>query len=209
MRLSITEQHLLEFAREELGEKLTDFLLAGLGEDVVTQSWRFIITYASGDSATSKRLVEVITHEPLDGTSHLPRQRDPLVLIALLRLLLRRRPASTNQIQYKPEEVLNLLGWDDTARAQNEIKEAVRRYFLLTYKWELNERELADTKLAVYTANDQMISQTQMFEVETEGSEHVERINSIVFNEHFIKQLLSRSLFEVDWKRVWSIKHAK
>ncbi len=206
MLLSTPEQHLLNFAREEFGEKLTDLLLAGLGEDVVALSWRFVINYAGGDGAPLKRHVEVITHEPLDGTSCLPRRRDPLVLIALLRLLVKGNGASINRLHYKEEEVLNLLGWEDTTETRSEIDEAVRRYFLLTYKWEMNESELKDKNLSVYTANNQMITETQKFEEEIRGSKPVKRINRIVFSEHFIEQLLSRSLFNVDWKRVWSVK---
>jgi hypothetical protein len=206
MHLSTHEQYLLDFAREEFGEKLTDFLLVGLGEDVVAQSWYLFITYAGGNGAPLKQHVEVITYEPLDGTSHLPRQRDPFVLIALLRLLLRGGSSSTNRIQYRPEEVLNLLGWDDTSESHVEVDEAIRRYCLLSYKWEMNESALADRKLSGYAVNERMIEETQMFEEQAEGSEKVERLHRIVFSEHFIKQLLSRFLFEIDWKRVWSVK---
>ena len=207
MKLSVPEQRLLAFARETFGERLTEFLTAGLGEDVTSQRWRFRISYAGGEGATLKRRLEVITYEPTDGSSYLPRRRDPLVLIALLRLLLEGDHISSNLLRYKQEDVLSLLGRKDSPKAREEIDGAVRRYFLLIYQWKMNRSELKNRNLAFYNSQENMISECEFLDSEAEGSDRVERVlNRIVFNQHFIERLLSRSLFGVEWDQVRSVK---
>jgi hypothetical protein len=88
MELSAGEQQLLDFAIGEFGEPLTQFLPAGLGEDKVRPRWRFIITYLGDERIRIKRTVKVISHEPEDGSSRLPRGRDPLLFLALIRMLI-------------------------------------------------------------------------------------------------------------------------
>src|SRR5438128_39142 len=87
MRLTARERRLVAFAQEQFGERLCTFLLAGLGEEGAGQRWRFVINYVGEDTSLLSRRVQVITYEPEDGSSYLPRRRDPLVLLALLHLL--------------------------------------------------------------------------------------------------------------------------
>jgi hypothetical protein len=199
MNLSAPEQRLVDFAHEQFGEHLSQFLLADLGEEVVGQRVRFIITYASSENALLKRHVEVITYEPTDGSSNLPRGRNPLVLIALLHLLMNGSQGSLNTLRYEQDEVLSLLGWKNTRKARREVDEAVERYFKLTYQWKMNKSELANAKLNFFTANEAMLSEYTSIDTENGKSERV------VFNEYFIEQLFSRSLFDVDWNNVRSI----
>jgi hypothetical protein len=199
MNLSVPEQRLLDFTREQFGEQLSQFLLAGLGEENIGQRGRFDITYASSENAILKRHVEVITYEPIDGSSYLPCGRHPLVLIALLHLLMNSNQGSLNTLRYQQAEVLSLLGWEDTQKARREIDEAVERYFKLTYIWKMNKSELADAKLNFFTANEAMFSEYESIETEDGKS------TRIVFNEHFIEQLLSRSLFDIDWNNARKI----
>lgn len=154
MKLSGPEQRLLDFAHGQFGGHLTLFLLAGLGEEAVGQRGRFTITYTSGKSASLKRHVEVITYEPADGSSYLPRGRNPLVLLALLYLLMNAEQGSLNILRYEQEDMLSLLGWKDTLKARWEVDEAVKRYFLLTYQWKMNKDELLRERLTFYTANE-------------------------------------------------------
>lgn len=205
MELSAPEQRLLDFSRERFGEQLSQFMLAGLGEEPTEQRWRFTITYAGDENAVLKRRVEVITHEPLDGSSCLPRGRDPLVLAALLRLLLEVNQRSPNTLSYEQGELLRLLGWKDTWKAGGEMEEAVRRYFMLTYKWKMNKRELARQKLNFYTSDESLISETNTLSEEDAGGRMKLLTSRIVFNERFIEHLRSQSLFGIDWSNVRSI----
>ena len=205
MRLSTSEQRLLDFSRERFGESLSQFLLAGLGEEPLGQRWRFTISYADDENAVLKRQVEVITYEPADGSSFLPRGRNPLVLAALLRLLLTGDPASPITLRFEPEEVLSLLGWKDTRKAGGEIDEAVRRYFMLTYKWKMNKSELTRRKLRFYTSDENMISETNILSEEDANGQMRRVVSQVVFNEHFIEHLIGRSLFGIDWNTVRSV----
>jgi hypothetical protein len=199
MKLSVSEQRLLDFAREQFGEHLSQFLLAGLGEEQVGQRGRFTITYASGENVALKRHVEVITYEPEDGSSSLPCGRNPLVLIALLHLLMTSNQGALNMLRYEQEQVLSLLGWKETRKARQEIDEAVKRYFLLTYQWKMNKSELQRERLTLYTVNEALISAHES--ISTEDG----KLSRIVFNEHFIEHLLSRSLFGIYWNSVRSV----
>jgi hypothetical protein len=198
MRRSAPEQRLVDFAREQFGEHLSQFLLAGLGKEEVGQRGRFTITYASRPSVL-KRQVEVITYEPADGSSYLPRGRNPLVLLALLHLLMSSDHGSLNTLRFQQEEVLSILGWKDTRKARREVDEAIERYFKLTYLWKLNKSELVDARLNFFTANEAMLSGYESIDTDDGKSLRV------VFNEYFIEQLLSRSLFGIDWSKVRSV----
>lgn len=205
MRLSAKEQRLLDFAHERFGEHLSQFLLTGLGEEPVVQRCHFIINYPGDKSLLLKRHVEVITYEPLDGSSYLPRQRDPLVLLALLYLLLHGEE-SLNSLRYDNADVLSLLGRKGSRKTRREINDAINRYSLLTYRWKMNKSELARGRLAFFTANESLISEYQIIDYGNETlvqQDHA--LNLVVFNEHFVGQLLSRSLFGIDWNSVRSL----
>jgi hypothetical protein len=199
MKLSTPEQRLLDFAREQFGEHLSQLLIAGLGEEQVGQRGRFTITYTSSENVALKRHVEVITYEPADGSSYLPRGRNPLVLVALLHLLMTGNQGTLNMLRYEQEEVLSLLGWKDSRKARRDIDEAVKRYFLLTYQWKMNKSELRRERLTFYTVNEALISAHET--ISREGGKSAR----VVFNEHFIEHLLSRSLFGIDWNNVRSV----
>jgi hypothetical protein len=198
MELSVPERQLVAFASEQFGEPLCQFLLAGLGEEEVAPRWRFTITYVDEEGKRLKRQVQVISHEPEDGSSCLPRGRDPLVLLALLRLLLQNDQANDCVLLYDQEDVLKLLGWEGTPENRGEIDEAARRYFLLFFKWGLNKTELARRKLSSYNAMESIISERGTLDREEEG--RVRRVfNRVTFNDIFIRHLKRRRLFDIDW----------
>lgn len=198
MELSAPEQQVVAFASEQFGEPLTQFMLAGLGEEEVGQRWRFTITYVDGQGAKLKRQVQVISHEPADGSSCLPRGRDPLVFLALLQLLTRGGQISNYTLLYDQEDVLKLLGWEDTKETRRQVDEAIKRYFLMTFKWKMNRAELTRKNLSYYTAMERPISECSTLDEEEAGqSERV--FNRIIFNSRFIECLRRRSLFDIVW----------
>jgi hypothetical protein len=93
------------------------------------------------------------------------------------------------------------LGWKDTKEARKEIDAAIERYFKLTYQWKMNESELAAARLSFYTADEAMISEYKSMDTDEGKTTHV------IFNKHFIKRLLGRSLFGIDWNSVRSVVH--
>ena len=207
MELSPQEQQVVASASEQFGEPLTQFLLAGLGEEEVGQRWRFIITYVDGEGARLKRRVQVISHEPEDGSSCLPRGRDPLVLLALLKLLMRHDQTPDCRLIYDQEDVLKLLAWEDAGETRRQIDEAIERYFLMTFKWKMNRAELSRENLSHYTAMERPISECGTFE-EAEDGQVIRVFNRVTFSKTFIEHLKHRRLFDIDWNNGCQITHA-
>jgi hypothetical protein len=90
---------------------------------------------------------------------------------------------------------------------RQEIDQAVNRYSLLMYQWEKNRYELASQNLSHHQANESMISEYGTTDQEAvAGGQMIRVVNRIVFNEFFIAGLMRRTLFNVDWGKVHSIK---
>jgi hypothetical protein len=105
MKLSALEQRLLAFVYEQFGEPLTRFLLAGLGDNQMAQVWLFTIEFTEHGTKL-RREVQVSASEHLDDSTRLPQRREPLVILALLRLLVARDQTSSASLSYDLEEVL-------------------------------------------------------------------------------------------------------
>lgn len=207
MELLPQERQVVAFASEQFGEPLTQFLLAGLGEEELGQRWWFTITYIDGEGTRLRRQVQVISHEPEDGSSCLPRGRDPLVFLALLQLLLRGAQTPDCRLIYDQEDILRLLGWENTEKTRREIDEAIKRYFLMTFKWGKNRTELAREKVTHYTAMERPISECGTFDKEEDGQ--VSRVFSqVTFSKTFIEHLKRRRLFDIDWNNGRQITRA-
>jgi hypothetical protein len=198
MKLSAREQQLLDFAIGEFGEPLTQFLLAGLGEDKVRPRWRFTITYLDDEGVRIKRTVKVISHEPEDGSSRLPRSRDPLVFLALIRMLISAGPPLDYRMRYELEDVLSILGWADNRRTRREIDEAVRRYTQMRFSWKMGRAELARNNLSHHSAMQSLISEYGVRDQE-EGGQVTRLFNEVIFNSNFIEALRQRRLCDVNW----------
>jgi hypothetical protein len=208
VNLSTSEQHLIDFATGRFGEHVTRFLLAGLGEEVRGQRWDFTITYSDDVGKALKRRVRVIAHGLVGAPALLPRRRDPLVLLALLRLVTKGDQVSSYELSYDQKDVLELLGWGDTQGARDEIDGAVRRYMLLTLEWKKNRAELSRENLSHYLACEKIISGSERFNQEGEGRRMVRVLNRVVFDSNFTERLLRQSLFGINWEDVQLITYA-
>jgi hypothetical protein len=205
-RLSDREQQLLTFALDRFGEQLIRFVLAGLGAEATEPRWRFAVAYTDGAGSVYERRVEVITHEPSDGSSLLPRGRDPLALLALLHLILPDSQGMTTHLRYAQRDVLEVLGWDDSEETRRELDDAIGRYSSLTYLSEAEGAELGHLNLASYKIRECPISSFSTMDEEAGEEGSVRRVfNQVVFNESFVTGLVRRSLLEIDWDRVTSV----
>jgi hypothetical protein len=198
MELSPREQQLLDFAIGEFGKPLTQFLLAGLGEDKVGPRWQFTITYLNDEGVRIKRTVKVISHEPEDGSSRLPRGRDSLVLLALIRMLIIAGHPSDYRMRYELEDVLKILGWANNRRNRRAIDEAVRRYTQMMFSWKMGRAEVARNNLSHHSAMQSLISEYGASD-EEEGGRVRRLFNEVVFNSNFIEALRQRRLCDVNW----------
>jgi hypothetical protein len=206
------ERRLLKFALDRFGEMISQFLLTGYGKEKVARRWSLGITFIGEDRTLQKRQLKIITHEPADGSSCLPRKRDPLVFLALLRLLLNKGQVSVTKadLLYSVDDVLSLLGWDDTGETRQEIDEAIQRYFQLMFMWELNRPELSRRKLSFSTYSERPVGEFRTIDRAEEEDGVVKRVyNQVKFNEFFINGLLSRNLFGLNWNKVRTLKLGK
>lgn len=204
MELSPPEQQLLVFSHERFGEPLSRFLLSGFPEEGEARSQVLVITFIGKAGSVIRRRVYVEADDLTpDIPTHLPHAREPLVLLALLRLLTSIAEISPATLFYDPTEVLGLLGWEDSAENQLAVEEAVERYSLLSYRWEMNAEELSAERLSFHRSRERFVSGYSHGEPE-EG--YAGRgVNRVDFSLSFVEELLGRSLFGVDWDRVSNV----
>lgn len=202
-RLLGSERRLLEFALDLFGEPLSRFLLSGIGEEAETQVWLFSVSFDDGSGVARSREIRVEPDDIPGEPRVLPGRHEPLVMLALLRLLLEAHgPPST--LSYSQEQVLNLLGWEDDETTRSAIDQAVKRYARLSYSWSLSGEELTDRKLSFYNAESRFISGYGYYNAEENG-EYKRVANNVQFSSVFVEGLIHRTGFNVDWNRVSEI----
>lgn len=208
LELKTAEREIVESAHSEFGEFIARFLLAGLGEEEEARRRSFVVTFTGDDGTALRRRLHVEADDLMPETpTFLPRQRDPLVLLALLRLLTRGRETRPASLLYDPTEVLSLLGWDDSEENRLEIEEAVERYFFLSYRWEMSAEELDTRDLAFHRSQERLISGYGHGEADGPGEGHAGHVvNRVDFSSAFVEELTGKSLFGVNWGRVRSVE---
>jgi hypothetical protein len=201
LSLSERERALLEFALDTFGEPLSQLILAGLGEEAEARSWLFTVTFEDERGAARRREIKLEPDERPDVVTLLPRGREPLVILALLRLLIEDPQRSSSTLSYKQEGVLDLLGWEDTADVRSAIDGAVERYAGLSYSWGLSGEELAERSLSFYDAEGRFVSGYGHYNAEESGG-YKRVADTVAFSSVFVEGLMRRTLFNVDWNSV-------
>jgi hypothetical protein len=202
--LSGSERRLLEFALDLFGESLSRFLLSGTGEETETQVWFFTVSFSDVQGAARTREIRVEPDDIPDEPRILPGRREPLVILALLRLLIEDHRISTHTLSYSQEQVLNILGREDTAATRSAIDGAVKRYANLSYSWRLGREELAERKLSFYNSEGRFVSGYGYYNAEEDG-EYKRVANNVEFSSVFVDGLTRRTIFNVNWNKVSEI----
>jgi hypothetical protein len=202
-RLSGSERRLLEYALDLFGEPLSKFLLSGIGEEAEARVWLFSLSFDDGSGADLGREIRVEPDDIPREPRVLPGGREPLVMLALLRLLIEAR-GSLSTLSYSQEQVLTLLGWEDNETTRSAIDQAVRRYARLSYSWSLSREELTDRKLSFYDAESRFISGYGYYNAEEDGKDR-RMANTAEFSSVFVEGLIRRTGFNVDWNRIAEI----
>lgn len=104
-------------------------LLLGYGETEIIKSRSFTTSYIDANSTEVERKLEMVT----DSELGLPRGTDPLVLGGLLTLLFE-KGEQTNTLVFRKSELLNILGWENTTAARQDIEGALKRYYATSYR---------------------------------------------------------------------------
>ncbi len=193
---------MLKFALEKFGERLSQFLLSGLGEEAPERTWLFTIMFTDNVGVSRRRDLQVEADNLPDIVTLLPRWREPLVILALLRLLMDRQPFSSSLL-YDQAEVLELLGWEDTPTKRFSIDDAVERYVDMSYRWSLSAEELAEQHFSRHRGWTRFVTGCGYRDVEEEAGGRIRRVaNRVDFAAECINELISQSLFGVNWNKV-------
>lgn len=126
-------------------------------------------------------------------------------MITLLKLLLARREILTGRASYSYQEVLNFLGWRDTKKSRNDIRDSVDINFLQSFNLWVDVSGVHTPmdylrRLRILTAYEFF---TDADESETRSERGLYRGDfSIDFNLDFIRSLRERSLLGLDWNLV-------
>lgn len=203
IRLNASEQRLLEFALDTFDLPLGRFLVSGLGEQSGASGWSFTVKFSTCTAIINRKIrVEFDDLSARSGRN--PNGREPLVILALLWLLLERCEASGNTLSYQQEEVLSLLDWRNIESSRRAIDKTLRRYMGLDYRWSLGKEELTGGKLLYFHGSSRFISGYGCNMVKMDGE--VEPFaNEVYFQSEFIKGLMERSLFDLNWNSVHKI----
>jgi hypothetical protein len=118
------EQDLIDFAWRMLGNNLATFLLSSSMGTLQRRCF-------TGRSASQYRQITTYKLE-IVSEGDLPGGRDPVVLAAVLHLLLTRK-TNQDEVHFRDEALLRLLGWPEAPESHLAIAQAIERYFSTTY----------------------------------------------------------------------------
>lgn len=192
------EQRLISYMQEAFGF-LGTLLLSGYGETEVEQSRSFIVLTDNFGVRTRHSITLRTT-----DSSGLPCQREPVVLLALLKLSL-----SGNQCSAVPsptDAVSSLLGWEKSQETDHAISTAIRKYFNLCY---IRTDDIA------YTFPERSERLTGMYHLirycefgtDKSGRDTEDRFAGIgvEFAETVVREVFERRLFRINWSATVSL----
>jgi hypothetical protein len=198
-RPSKAEQKLIDFSREAFGEYLSALLLSGYGDDHALSSQDYAVELAEGETDTQLQLM-FVAEGPSTIQPSLPRRKEPLVLLALLRMLMKRGADLTDRLSYRHKEVLKLLGWGDTTKDEGTLTEAVTKYFHVFYQLNVSH-EQSGSEGSDSTYKLRIIS-SYTFNSGDGSKAGKAAPDSITFCRDFVEHLCKRKLLGIDWERV-------
>lgn len=191
-------RRLLSFATAEFGEYLSGLLLSGYGVDQIVLRRRYVVSLQ--DDGGQEITVEVAT----DDSKGLPAGWEPLVLLALLKLLPGGR-SLTVTVSYSLRELLKKLGL--TAGDGRAVERAIEGYYDLSFiKYDAIEPSLREFPPARMRVLRPIIEWER--EEETVGGNRliIHKGGQVKFNPDFVEQLKGRSLLGIEWQRVQGLR---
>ena len=185
------------------GEHLATLLLGDYGSQQRRLSQIFLLTVSGADHEPTFR-VEVTT----DHRWGLTCGREPLVIVALLRLLFSRSELLIGRASYSYQEVLQLLGWRDMKRSRDDIRDAIDINFIQSFNLS-SEGDGTQTPLS-YRRRQHLMTGYEFFDdgdepYQQNAVEHHRGDFQIDFNLDFIRGLRERRLLGIDWNLVRSV----
>lgn len=193
------EQGLINYMQEAFG-LLATLLLTGYGESKIQQSRSFTILT---DNFGVKTRHSITLHA--GDSSGLPNEREPIVLLALLKLSLIGDQCSA--VRSPADAVRRLLGWEESEEIDSAISTAIRKYFNVCY---------IRTDEINYTFPDRSERLTGMYrllrycEFGSDSISEEECFEGVIveFSENVIRELFERRLFRINWLAATSLAPA-
>jgi hypothetical protein len=195
-------QRLISFINEVCGEHLATLLLGDYGNPQRRLSQIFLVTVKDRTQELVLN-VEIKTEDKWGLTCG----QEPLVMIALLKLLFARRKLLTGTASYTYEEVLHLLGWRDTRQSRHDIKDAIDINFIQSFNL---SADTAETPVS-FRRRQHMMAGYGFIEAadnsDSLGETSLYRGDFLIdFNLDFVQGLCKRSLLGINWNLVIAMK---
>jgi hypothetical protein len=189
------EQCLISYMQEAFGP-LASLLLTGYRESEIKQSRAF--TILTDNSGVKTR--HSITLRAGDA-SGLPHRREPMVLLALLKISLIGDQCSA--IPSPTDAVRRLLGWEKSEDTDHAISTAIRKYFNVCY---IRTDDIAYT---FPDRSEKLIGMYHLiryceFGTDTLDREPKDRFGGIAveFSANVVKEVFERRLFRINWPAI-------
>jgi hypothetical protein len=191
-----SEQRLITEIKRRFGDPLGDLLLAGYREDEIRFNLSFLVRESSG---LKRELSLRLTTEDPEG---LPRNREPLVLLALLSLL-RKKEDITNidTLVMTPEPVIRqILGWKSSVETDRIIHSAIGKYYHLSYTTVVDGRQSADETRGYSIHSRRLFVSCGYRSGSAEASEMEDRECSYIeLNTEMRIDVMEKKLFGITW----------
>ena len=192
------EHSLIHYMQEAFGF-LGTLLLTGYGEAEVEQ-FRSFTVLTNNFGVKTKHSITLRTAD----SSGLPCQREPVVLLALLKLSLTGNQCSA--VPSPTDAVSTLLGWEKSEETDQAISTAIRKYFNLCYirtddiAYTFPER--SERLMGMYHLIRHCEFGTDACGRDTE--DHFEGV-AVEFTETLVTEIFERRLFRVNWPATVSL----
>jgi len=191
-------RQLLSFAKTEFGEHLTELLLSGYDVEQVVLRRRYTVNL-QGDSGR-EITVEVAT----DASTGLPAGWEPLVLVALLKLLLASGRSPTVSVSYSLRELLKKLSL--SAGDRRAVEQAIEDYYHLSFiKHEVVEVVAGEGPVGRTRVLRPIVEWERREETASGDRLVVPKDGRVRFNAEFVEQLKERSLLGIEWNLIQSL----
>jgi hypothetical protein len=203
-RPSKAERRLIDFSREAFGEHLSELLLYGYSEERKLSSRDFIVELADDESPQRQLRLMFVAEGPSSIQPSLPHGKEALVILALLKLLVRKGGGATYTLTYTRKELFKLLGWNDTAQLRELLDVSVTKYFHTFYQ--LSDDSSDKSKSSKPERTIKIRTLTGQYFVSGKGtSSSNSKTDAVTFNIDFIEPLKERKLLGIDWNQVNSL----
>jgi len=197
------ESRLVEEAQHTFGAHLVSVLLAGYDEFGTVQVRCFEVL-TEWHSLKTRNLLKIA----IGDACGLPQGKEPLVLLALLKLLNSGSDlVEGSKVVTPTEEICSILGWRVSSDTSALIDRAIRKYFLMSYLL-AHDNRYSFPEMSGYSVNICRLIIACAFNNDSGTDDPFEGVgySHIEFNQDLVQELRASNLLGMDWSRVTSLE---